>query len=500
MTAPLFILPIVNPAAGGTSSGAAQGPVGGFEALLAAFFGETGEAAQGVMAEADPAAADKPAAADDPRPAAETVALPQDAMVLASLLTAQQPAQAAPPVTDAPADGEAQSPAAPPAPIFAPLPEQSAQGPAPDSHAKSGAPVPTQGQAAQASTAALNSSDPLLPADQPAADAPPATTQSQPAKTEPPAGAPRPETAQRAQSAKPGPAPQTQAPRAQVQSPVEAPAPKQEAATTAPAELATEASPELAHLAQPAEARPSQTRSSRANEGDRRHVSATHQVGQPVDDVAAQPAVKPVPGHALADAAASSEGENVPDVSTQQAKAQPADAPDFQPPAPAVAAQASLQAGPAAAPVRVTSETVANLTAEISRKLEGRTTKFEVELTPAGLGHVSVSVEIAASGKMTAAMSFDSPQAAAELRSRSHELQKALEQAGFDIAGGLSFDVNGDRGEGGRQMAQQQHDGAASRGRAFQAVLNVAGDAAETAATAALHYVRRTDAGVDIRI
>ena len=28
--------------------------------------------------------------------------------------------------------------------------------------------------------------------------------------------------------------------------------------------------------------------------------------------------------------------------------------------------------------------------------------------------------------------------------------------AGFDVTGGLSFDVNGDRGDGGRQLAQQQ--------------------------------------------
>ncbi|MBY6335947.1 hypothetical protein, partial [Escherichia coli] len=75
--------------------------------------------------------------------------------------------------------------------------------------------------------------------------------------------------------------------------------------------------------------------------------------------------------------------------------------------APAAAAHTGAPAAHAAAPPRVTSETVANLTASISKKLEGKSTKFDVELTPADLGHVSVSVEIAASGKMTAAMSFD---------------------------------------------------------------------------------------------
>ncbi|HEY9236785.1 MAG TPA: flagellar hook-length control protein FliK, partial [Phenylobacterium sp.] len=193
--------------------------------------------------------------------------------------------------------------------------------------------------------------------------------------------------------------------------------------------------------------------------------------------------------------------ETAPATPTKEAKSEAIDTPDFQPSAPAASAQANA-AAPHAPQVRATSETVANLTAAISKKLEGRSTKFDIELTPAGLGHVSVSVEIAASGKMSAAMSFDSPQAAAELRSRSHELHKALEQAGFDVAGGLTFDVNGDRGEGGRNLAQQQqqNDGAAWRGRAFQAVLGTAGEAAETAASAALHYSRRSDAGVDIRI
>ena len=41
---------------------------------------------------------------------------------------------------------------------------------------------------------------------------------------------------------------------------------------------------------------------------------------------------------------------------------------------------------------------------------------------------------------------------------------------------------------------------AAWRGRAFQAVLGTAGEAAETAAAAALQYARRSETGVDIRI
>lgn len=184
------------------------------------------------------------------------------------------------------------------------------------------------------------------------------------------------------------------------------------------------------------------------------------------------------------------------DASPRDAKTQVAsDTPDFQPPAPVAAAHTTAPT----AHVAATSATVANLTAQISKKLEGQSTKFDVELNPAGLGRVSVSVEIAASGKMTAAMSFDSPQAAAELRARSHELQRALEQAGFDLSGGLSFDVAGDRSGGRSAPEQQQTDDTAWRGRAFQAVL-AAGETVEAASSLALNYGRRSIAGVDVRI
>ena len=162
---------------------------------------------------------------------------------------------------------------------------------------------------------------------------------------------------------------------------------------------------------------------------------------------------------------------------------------------------ASTQVHPGAVPVRGSPQTVANLAAEIAKKLEGRSTRFDLELNPAGLGRVDVRMEIGATGRMTAAMTFDTPQAAAELRARAAELQRHLEQAGFDLSGGLSFDVAGDRGQG--RQAQQQQDnntGQAFRGRAFQEALATAGEAAQAAASGALNLRRSLLAGVDIRI
>lgn len=161
-------------------------------------------------------------------------------------------------------------------------------------------------------------------------------------------------------------------------------------------------------------------------------------------------------------------------------------------------AQNAPAAGAPTHTVRGSPETVASLAAQIIKKLEGRSTRFDLELDPAGLGRVDVRIDIGARGHISAAMSFETPQAASELRARSHELRQALEQAGFDLTGGLSFDVAGDRGQ-----ARQDHQGAqqqAFRGQAFQAALDTAVDAADAAIQGALRLRRGLTSSLDLRI
>jgi hypothetical protein len=152
--------------------------------------------------------------------------------------------------------------------------------------------------------------------------------------------------------------------------------------------------------------------------------------------------------------------------------------------------------------VRGSPETVALLAAQIIKKLDARSTRFDLELHPAEMGRVDVRVEINHQGRITAAMAFDNPQSAAEMKSRSADLQKALEQAGFDFGGGMSFDVAGDQGRPGQGMAEQWADrepAAGFRGRAFQAALDTAGEA-DTGAASALNLRRGLRSGVDVRI
>ncbi|HRD28728.1 MAG TPA: flagellar hook-length control protein FliK, partial [Caulobacter sp.] len=124
----------------------------------------------------------------------------------------------------------------------------------------------------------------------------------------------------------------------------------------------------------------------------------------------------------------------------------------------------------------------------------------DLQLDPHGLGKVDVAIEIDRNGKLTAALSFDSPQAAADLRGRAGELRQALEQAGFDVSeNSLTFDAAGQgAGSGGREAGQQQDR--AWNGRAFQRVQSSLDDADLTLATVPANPTRRTRSGVDIRI
>lgn len=491
MTAPLFNLPMTSPISGPSAANTGgQGALGGFEALLAAFFGaSTDQPAEGLFAAQPDGEADPDAKTPGDAPGTDPVALapgvPNDAMTLAAMLAAPQPAQVQPAPVQQGGEGEA-GPATP----FAP---QTNAAPVP-------APVAGQPAPVDAATLTEARAGQLAADDTQVAVAPQAKPQLPGAPETPDAKSATPSS-----PVVPQPAAKPPAQPVQAQAAVAPPPPTAPAADMALSELAQAEAAAVAQAdgeAKPTEAQPA-PRSTR-------HADATRRPGATAAaDSAASNRDAVLPNAVTAAASAEAKGQpasafetDAPVATASEAKAEPAgaDAPDFQPAAPAAAAHA--QATPAhAAPARVTSETIANLTAQIGKKLEGRSTKFDVELTPAGLGHVSIAVEIAASGKMTAAMSFDSPQAAAELRARSHELQRALEQAGFDLAGGLSFDVTGDRGGDGRSLAQQQqqNDGA-WRGRAFQAVLGTAGEAAEAAASAALQYARRSDTGVDIRI
>ncbi len=114
-----------------------------------------------------------------------------------------------------------------------------------------------------------------------------------------------------------------------------------------------------------------------------------------------------------------------------------ADAP-VQPPAAAQTAAPQESAAPRDLGLshlsRATVETTAQIAAQIIKKLDGRSTRFDMALTPEGLGRVDVSLEIESDGQVTARLAFDTPAAAADLRARADELRRQLLEAGLHLS------------------------------------------------------------------
>jgi hypothetical protein len=222
----------------------------------------------------------------------------------------------------------------------------------------------------------------------------------------------------------------------------------------------------------------------------------------------AQPAASPVKQAALAALAETIDATPTGPSASVEPEVAPADAtgapeatqPNLPAEVRAQAAQALVAADVAPVP-RGSPETVAKLAADIVRKLDGQSTRFDLELNPHGMGKVDVAIEIDRAGKLTAAMTFDTAQSAADLRGRATELRQALEQAGFSVSdGGLTFDTAGQgAGFGGRDAAQQQQD-RAWNGRAFQRAQSGADDADLSLTSASSLSASRPRSGVDIRI
>ena len=113
------------------------------------------------------------------------------------------------------------------------------------------------------------------------------------------------------------------------------------------------------------------------------------------------------------------------------------DAPAESAPGPDAPAQTSHPAAARdAAPVmsRAAIDATAQIAAQILKRLDGRSTRFEMSLTPDELGRVDIKLDIDSEGRLAARLAFDNPAAAADLKGRADELRRQLEQQGFHLA------------------------------------------------------------------
>ena len=145
---------------------------------------------------------------------------------------------------------------------------------------------------------------------------------------------------------------------------------------------------------------------------------------------------------------------------------------------------------------RATVEATAQIAAQILRRLEGRSTRFEMALTPDELGRVDVKLDIDAEGRLNARLAFDNPAAATDLRGRADELRRQLEDAGFHLADDAFEFAERDSGSSAFDRGQDARNG---QSRAFTAAsrLNAEIDVAQPPGWMALSL---SPSGVDMKV
>ncbi len=145
---------------------------------------------------------------------------------------------------------------------------------------------------------------------------------------------------------------------------------------------------------------------------------------------------------------------------------------------------------------RATIDATAQIAAQILRKLEGRSTRFEMALTPDDLGRVDVKLDIDSEGRLAARLAFDNPAAATDLRGRVDDLRRELEDAGFHLAEDAFEFAERDSGSSGFDRGQDAREG---QNRAFAAAsrLNAEIDVAQPPRWMALSL---SPAGVDLKV
>lgn len=145
---------------------------------------------------------------------------------------------------------------------------------------------------------------------------------------------------------------------------------------------------------------------------------------------------------------------------------------------------------------RVTVEATAQIAAQILRRLEGRSTRFEIALTPAELGRVDVKLDIDSEGRLQARLAFDNPAAATDLRGRADELRRQLEDAGFDLGENALEFTERDSGSSAFDRGQGGHNGQ-SRAFTVAARLNAEIDVAQPPGWMVLTL---SPSGVDMKV
>lgn len=215
-------------------------------------------------------------------------------------------------------------------------------------------------------------------------------------------------------------------------------------------------------------------------------VSATPAAAQAIEAPAARSEAA-VPVEAIADAADT----------TSDAPAE-APAPDAAP-----SAQTAQATRETLVPTmsRAAVEATAQIAAQILKRLDGRSTRFEMSLTPDDLGRVDIKLDIDSEGRLAARLAFDNPAAAADLKGRTDELRRQLEQQGFHLAEDAFEFSQRDSGSSAFDRGQDARQGQdRGQSRAFAAASRLNAETDTVAQPPRWTALSLTPAGVDMKV
>ncbi|MGJ3232401.1 MAG: flagellar hook-length control protein FliK [Oceanicaulis sp.] len=112
--------------------------------------------------------------------------------------------------------------------------------------------------------------------------------------------------------------------------------------------------------------------------------------------------------------------------------------------------------GQAGQPARFTPHTVQHLAARIAQTASGGGRTVDIRLDPPELGRVQVRLEMGADNSVRAVLSAERADTLAELQRTARDLERALEEAGLDLAeNGLEFSLS----QGGEQAFDERRGG-----------------------------------------
>jgi flagellar hook-length control protein FliK len=211
---------------------------------------------------------------------------------------------------------------------------------------------------------------------------------------------------------------------------------------------------------------------------------------EPVAQTAAAPSATPQTPAAV-EAAVSPEvaaGDDAADLPVEAA------APEAAP-----SAQVAQSAREALSPTlsRTAIEATAQIAAQILKKLDGRTTRFEMSLTPDELGRVDIKLDIDTEGRLAARLAFDNPAAATDLKGRVDELRRQLEQQGFQLSEDAFEFTQRDSGSSAFDRGQDTRQG---QSRAFAAAARLNTEADAVAQPPRWQALSLAPTGVDMKV